>query len=32
MEGGKIVASGPTKSVLDETENVRVRHFLSTVL
>ena len=32
MEGGKIVASGPTKSVLDETENVRVRNFLSTVL
>ncbi|WP_064375753.1 amino acid ABC transporter ATP-binding protein [Klebsiella michiganensis] len=32
MEDGKIVASGPTKSVLDETENVRVRHFLSTVL
>ncbi|MEQ0290381.1 amino acid ABC transporter ATP-binding protein [Klebsiella sp. GB_Kp059] len=32
MEDGKIVASGPTKSVLDETENVRVRNFLSTVL
>lgn len=32
MEGGKIVASGPTKRVLDEAENVRVRHFLSTVL
>ena len=32
MEGGKIVASAPTKSVLDETENVRVRNFLSTVL
>ena len=32
MEGGKIVASGPTKSVLDETEHVRVRNFLSTVL
>lgn len=32
MECGKIVASGPTKSVLDETENVRVRNFLSTVL
>ncbi|PKE30790.1 ectoine/hydroxyectoine ABC transporter ATP-binding protein EhuA [Rahnella sp. AA] len=32
MEGGKIVASGPVKTVLDEAENVRVRHFLSTVL
>ncbi|KAA5971516.1 amino acid ABC transporter ATP-binding protein [Pantoea sp. M_9] len=32
MEEGKIVVSGPAKYVLDETENVRVRHFLSTVL
>ena len=32
MEGGKIVASGPVKTVLDEAENVRVRNFLSTVL
>ncbi|VTM98266.1 L-cystine import ATP-binding protein TcyC [Raoultella planticola] len=32
MEGGKIVASGPSKTVLDNAENVRVREFLSTVL
>lgn len=32
MEGGKIVVSGPVKTVLDEAENVRVRNFLSTVL
>ncbi len=25
MEGGKIVASGPSKTVLDNAENVRVR-------
>lgn len=32
MESGKIVASGPSKAVLDDSENVRVRAFLSTVL
>ncbi|MCU5773606.1 amino acid ABC transporter ATP-binding protein [Erwiniaceae bacterium BAC15a-03b] len=32
MEEGKIVASGPGKTVLDDTQNVRFRHFLSTVL
>ncbi|WAT02400.1 amino acid ABC transporter ATP-binding protein [Rouxiella chamberiensis] len=32
MEEGKIVAAGPTQSVLDDTENIRVREFLSTVL
>ncbi|MFS2224304.1 amino acid ABC transporter ATP-binding protein [Pantoea sp. B65] len=32
MEEGKIIASGPGKTVLDDTQNVRFRHFLSTVL
>jgi len=32
MEEGKIVASGPTSTVLDEAQNPRVRHFLATVL
>ncbi|CAM3416041.1 ectoine/hydroxyectoine ABC transporter ATP-binding protein EhuA [Rouxiella silvae] len=32
MEEGKIVAAGPTQSVLDDQENIRVRNFLSTVL
>ena len=32
MEEGKIVESGPGKTVLDETQNIRFRHFLSTVL
>lgn len=32
MEEGKIVDSGPSKTVLDEARNVRVRAFLSTVL
>ncbi len=32
MEEGKIVAAGPTQTVLDGQENIRVRNFLSTVL
>ena len=32
MEDGKIVASGPSRTVLDNAVNVRVREFLSTVL
>ncbi|PLR35608.1 ectoine/hydroxyectoine ABC transporter ATP-binding protein EhuA [Chimaeribacter coloradensis] len=32
MEGGKIVAAGPTQQVLDDPENGRVRDFISTVL
>ncbi|WP_437616474.1 amino acid ABC transporter ATP-binding protein [Erwinia sp. V71] len=32
MEEGKIVESGPGKTVLDDTQNIRFRHFLSTVL
>ncbi len=32
MEGGHIVAAGPTQQVLDDPENGRVRDFISTVL
>jgi len=32
MESGKIIASGPARKVLEENENARVTHFLSTVL
>jgi amino acid ABC transporter ATP-binding protein, PAAT family (TC 3.A.1.3.-) len=32
MEGGRIVAAGPTQQVLDDPENGRVRNFIATVL
>lgn len=32
MEEGKIIAAGPTQSVLDDPKNSRVRDFISTVL
>ncbi|KKB04038.1 MULTISPECIES: amino acid ABC transporter ATP-binding protein [Pantoea] len=32
MEGGKIVAAGPTQQVLDDPDNGRVRNFIATVL
>ncbi|QKJ86841.1 polar amino acid transport system ATP-binding protein [Paramixta manurensis] len=32
MEGGKIVAAGPTAEVLNDPENGRVRNFIATVL
>jgi polar amino acid transport system ATP-binding protein len=32
MEEGKIVAAGPTREILDDRQNLRVRNFLATVL